>query len=176
MGIFHYIMLALFLLSIIFFIRKIRYIRKVKDKAIVLLLNKRQLNFFIVCIVILILFTVFFIKIFGFDTEFLIDSIFDILLCIILAMEEGFICITPEGVVGAALKNNGFEPKEKFRYSFTFKGRRQTECLEIYTNGLKKPSTYYGGIQNPELIRILEENYVLYVEEDYSVYDKKRKD
>lgn len=68
--------------------------------------------------------------------------------------------------MGENLKDNGLIPKENYRYRYTFKGLFQTERLELYTKNDKKPISYYGNIKNPELIRILEENYEQYIEED----------
>lgn len=112
-----------------------------------------------------IAFNIFLFRIYGFDTESLLDVIYQ-LAYILLLVVNSFICITPDGTVGENLKDNGLIPKENYRYRYTFKGLFQTERLELYTKNDKKPISYYGNIKNPELIRILEENYEQYIEED----------
>lgn len=165
MGIADYIFLVLALLCAVLIIAKFRHIRKAKHKVIISRLNKKETVFFWIAVFMYISFVILMYLIFGFDIKSLCDDILK-LAFILIFYANSFICITPDGTVGENLKNNGLIPKEDYRYRYTFKGLFQTECLELYTKNDKKPITYYGNIKNPELIRILEENYEQYREED----------
>ena len=167
---FHVILIVLYLLVTIILLRKIRYIRKAEEKAVISVINKKRAVLIAAATVIYIVFIIFLFKIFGFDIKELLDIILESF-PLLLLLTEGFCCITPDGIVGDSLTNKGLEPKENFSYRFTFKGRHQTECLEIYSRGQKKPRTYYGGIKNDELIKILEENYEPYIKDDYAHHD-----
>lgn len=165
MGIADYIFSLLFLLCAVLFIVKIRHIRKAEQKVIISKLNKKNIVLLGILILLYIAFVILLFRIFGFDTDTLRDMLYQ-LIYVLLLFGNSFICITPDGTVGENLKNNGLIPKEDYRYRYTFKGIFQIECLELYTKNDKRPITYYGNIKNPELIRILEENYEQYREED----------
>lgn len=157
----NYIFFCSYLLYLFFIILKVRYIIKAKQKVIIYKLNKKRAAVLGIAYSLLVAAYVFTWLIFGFD-------IYDVhtLVLPLLFLGISFIGITPDGTVGDAIKNNGIIPKENYRYRYTFKGVFQTECLEIYQKNVKKTETYYGNIRNPELIKMLEENYSEYVGED----------
>ena len=165
----HFILIVLYLLMAVVLLRKIMYIRKAEEKAVISVINKKHAVLIAAVTILYIVFIVFLFKIFGFDIKELLEIILE--LFPLLLFTEGFCCITPDGIVGDSLTNKGLEPKENFSYRFTFKGRHQTECLEIYSRGQKKPRTYFGGIKNDELIKILEENYEPYIKDYYAHHD-----
>ncbi len=166
----HFILIVLYLLLFLFSLHKIRCIRKAEEKVLISVINKKRAVLIGTVVILYITFVVLLFKTFGFNINELLDIIFESLPLFLLLIDS-FRCITPDGIVGDSLTNKGLEPKENFSYRFTFKGGHQTECLEIYSRGQKKPRTYFGGINNDELIKILEENYEPYIKDDYVHHD-----
>lgn len=163
MEIFDYIMAILLLLLLVLVIIKFRNIRKAKNKVIITRLDKKRA----VIVVLGLLFVIasFVLPAVLFD-EADVTGFLEVFYCILIVLEANFGCVTPDGIIGEDIKNNGLIPKEKCSYRYTFKGMFQTEQLEIWTENAKKPNIYRGNIRNPELVKMLEENYKEYVEND----------
>lgn len=167
MEVFDYIMAILLLLLLILVIIKIRNIRKAKIKVIITRLNK--IGAVIVVLGLLFMIALFVLLSVLFEAD--VTGFLEILYCILIVLERNFGCVTPDGIIGEDIKNNGLIPKEKCSYRYTFKGMFQTELLEIWTENAKKPNIYRGNIRNPELVKMLEENYKEYVTEDKNVFN-----
>lgn len=168
MEVFDYIMAILLLLLLVLVIIKFRNIRKAKIKVIITRLNKKSAV--IVALGLLFMIALFVLSSVLFEAD--VTGFLEIFYCILIVLEVNFGCVTPDGIIGEDIKNNGLIPKENYSYRYTFKGMFQTEQLELYMNGAKKPNIYRGNIRNPELVKMLEENYKEYVTEDKSVHNQ----
>lgn len=160
MRIIDYILFAFYLLFIIFFIIKFCKFKKANGKVIISRLNKKRAVILSIAYLLFITFSIIFWIIFGFDMDLVHELIMPVLLLL-----ESFKCVTPYGIIGDTIKNNGLVPSENYSYRYTFIGTFQTECLEIYANNNnKKPEIFRGNIRNPELVKMLEQNYSEYTE------------
>lgn len=159
MRIIDYVLFAFYLLFIVFFIVNARNFNKAKKKVIISKLNKKRTVIVGIAYLLFISFCIIIWIIFGFDMDLVHDLIIPALF-----LGANFKCITPDGIIGDTIKNNGFVPSDNYSYRYTFTGAFQTECLEIYANGNKKPEKFCGNIRNPELVKMLEENYSEYTE------------
>lgn len=159
MRIIDYILFAYYLLFIVFLIVNVKNFNKAKEKVIISKLNKKRAVIVGIAYLMFIAFSIAFWIIFGFDMDLVHDLIIPALF-----LGTNFKCVTPNGIIGDAIKNNGLVPSDNYSYRYTFTGAFQTECLEIYANGNKKPEKFFGNIRNHELVKMLEECYSEYTE------------